>query len=257
MSQSSQPRSTEFANKVVLITGGTSGIGRESAIAFAEQGARVVISGRRQKEGEEVVAAIEKLGGRATFFQGDATDENQVKALVFHTVQTFGRLDVVFANAGLEWSGPITSATPEDFRRVMDVNVLGVALIAKHALPELLKAKGNIVVTSSAAGSVGMAGVSLYNAAKHAVIGLVRGLALELAPQGVRVNVISPAAIQTEMFSRFANTPEMLKAVTAMHPIGRIGTVREIADAVLFVASDKASFMTGSNILVDGGFTAQ
>lgn len=253
MSQQAKP----FADKVVLITGGTSGIGRESAIAFAQEGARLVVSGRRQKEGEETVALVEKAGGRASFIQADVADETQVKSMIAHTIKTFGRLDVVFANAGLEWTGPISSATPEDFRRVMDVNVLGVVLTAKHALAELAKSKGNIVITSSGAGVVGMPNVSLYVAAKHAVIGLAKSLALEFAPQGVRVNVISPAAIQTEMFSRFANTPEMLKAVTAMHPIGRIGTVREIADAVLFAASDKASFMTGSNILVDGGFTAQ
>jgi len=246
-----------FADKVVLITGGTSGIGRESAIAFAQQGARVVVSGRRQKEGEETVALVEKAGGRASFIQADVSDEAQVKSMIAHTVKTFGRLDVVFANAGLEWTGPISNATVEDYRKVMDVNVLGVVLAAKHAIPELVKTKGNIVITSSGAGVVGMPNVSLYVAAKHAVIGLTKSLALEFAPQGVRVNAVSPAAIQTEMFSRFANTEETLRAITAMHPIGRIGTPREIADAVLFVASDKASFMTGSNILVDGGFTAQ
>jgi len=248
-----------YSNKVALVTGGTSGIGRATALEFARAGAKVVISGRREKEGREVVAAIRGSGGEAAFVQTDIAREEDVRRMVEFTTDTYGRLDVAFNNAGVEWMGPLDQATEEEYRRVFDVNVWGVLNSMRHEIPAMLKTGGGAIVnTSSVAGHIGMAQVSIYIASKHAVEGLTKAVALEFARQNIRVNAVAPAAIETEMVNRFAGTEgEMREYLKSMHPVGRMGTSEEIAAAVLYLCSDAARFTTGTTLLVDGGFTAQ
>ncbi len=249
-----------FENKVVLITGGTSGIGRATAVAFAREGAKVVISGRRKAEGAETIALVEKAGGKGLFLQSDVSDEEQVKQLVQTVVDHFGRLDIAFNNAGAEGTPvPITEATSEQYQHVFDINVKGVFLSMKYEIAAMLKTGGgSIVNTSSGAGSVGLPNMSLYVGTKHAVNGLSKTAALEVAKLGIRVNIVSPGGIETEMYQRFVgDNEEMRKAFSALHPVGRIGTPEEVASAVLYLSSPGASFVTGHDLLVDGGFTVQ
>ena len=251
-----------FENKVVLITGGTSGIGRTTAIAFAKEGAKIVVSGRRKAEGAETVTLIEKAGGKGLFVQADVSDEEQVKKLVQTTVDHFGRLDVAFNNAGIEGElSPVTEAKVESYAKVFDINVKGVLFSMKYEIPAMLKTGGgSIVNTSSIAGTVGFATAGIYVASKHAVRGLTKTAALEVAKQGIRVNTVSPAAIQTEMLDRFVGdeqAEQKKQYFAAQHPIGRIGTPEEVASAVLYLSSPSASFITGQDLLVDGGYTAQ
>jgi NAD(P)-dependent dehydrogenase (short-subunit alcohol dehydrogenase family) len=249
-----------FSGKVALITGGTSGIGKVTAIAFAREGAKVVLSGRREKEGLAVVEEIAKAGGTAVFVQADVAKEADVKRLVEQTVAKFGRLDVAFNNAGVESMGPVTEVTEAEYRRTFDVNVWGVLASMKYEIPAMLKTGGgSIVNTSSIAGHIGMAGVSVYMATKHAVEGLTKSAALEYAKQGIRVNAVAPAAIVTDMIDRFAGgeNSEQGKAFAALHPVGRMGRAEEVAAAVLYLAGDAASFTTGISLPVDGGFLAQ
>lgn len=243
---------------VALITGGTSGIGRAAALQFAKAGYRVAIAGRRQAEGDAVVAEIAKAGGTARFFRTDVTDEAQVKALVDGTVAAFGRLDAAFNNAGLELFEPLVDATAESYHRVFTPNVLGVLLSLKHQIPALLKSGGGAIVnTSSVAGQIGFNGAAIYAASKHAVNGLTRTAALEFAKQGIRVNSVSPGPIQTEMFDRAFVTTETKQFVAGLVPNGRVGTADEVAAAVVFLCSPAAAYITGQDLAVDGGFTAQ
>ncbi|WP_397381758.1 glucose 1-dehydrogenase [Prosthecobacter sp.] len=251
---------TSFQNKVVLITGATSGIGKVSALAFAKAGAKVIVSGRREAEGQAVVAEIKASGGEATFAKADVAVEAEVAALVAKTVETYGRLDIAFNNAGVELTGAIVDATEVDYRRVFDINVWGVITSMKHEIPVMLKQGAGVIInTSSAAGHVGMAGASVYVASKHAVEGLTKAAALEYAKQGIRVNAVAPAAIETDMMNRFTGggAEEALSYMRSLHPVGRLGRSEEIANAVLFLASDGASFITGTSLKVDGGLLAQ
>jgi NAD(P)-dependent dehydrogenase (short-subunit alcohol dehydrogenase family) len=244
--------------KVVLVTGALTGIGRATALAFAKEGGRVVVSGRREDAGKALEAELRSLGGEAEFIRADVRREDEVKNLVDKTVERFGRLDVAVNNAGTEGKvGPITEQSTESYAATFDTNVLGVLLSLKHELRVMLPQKsGSIINISSTFGRIGAAGVSLYVASKHAVEGLTKSAALEAAPFGVRVNVVAPGPIETGMLNRFAGSDERKAAFAAGVPLKRVGYPEEIAEVILFVASDKASFVTGASIPVNGGKAA-
>jgi NAD(P)-dependent dehydrogenase (short-subunit alcohol dehydrogenase family) len=245
-----------FEGKVALVTGGTSGIGKATAMAFARAGAKVVLSGRREKEGAQVVAEIKKLGGDAAFVRADVAKDADVKAMVKFAVDKFGRLDIAFNNAGVEWKGPLEQATEAEYRRIFDINVWGVLNSMRHEIPVMLKTGGGAIVnTSSVAGHVGLAQVSVYIASKHAVEGLTKSIALEFAKQNIRINAIAPGVIATEMFDRFADDA-LRDQIISIVPVARVGAAEEIAAAVLYLASDAAKFTTGTSLVVDGGFIA-
>ena len=246
-----------FSGKVALVTGGTSGIGKTTAIEFARAGAKVVLTGRREKEGAQVVAEIEKLSGDAAFVRADVAKDADVKAMVDFTVDKFGRLDVAFNNAGVEWKGPLDQATEAEYRRIFDINVWGVLNSMRYEIPAMLKNGGGAIVNnSSVAGHVGLAEVSIYTASKHAVEGLTKSVALEFAKRNIRINAVAPGAIATEMFARFAGDA-LRDQITSMVPAGRVGASEEIAAAVLYLCSDDAKFTVGTTLVVDGGFMAQ
>jgi NAD(P)-dependent dehydrogenase (short-subunit alcohol dehydrogenase family) len=247
-----------YTNKIVLVTGGTSGIGKTTAIAFADAGARVVLTGRREKEGLEVVAEIKKTGGTAAYIRTDVAKEADVVKAVDFVLSTHGRLDVAFNNAGVEIVGPLDQVTEEQYRRTFDINVWGVLNAMKHEVAAMLKSGGgSIVNVSSIAGHIGLAQASIYVATKHAVEGLTKAIAVEFAKQGIRVNAVAPGAIDTEMVDRFAGKEgDVRKWLISQHPVGRLGTAEEIAAAVLYLTSDAAKFTTGTILAVDGGWTA-
>jgi NAD(P)-dependent dehydrogenase (short-subunit alcohol dehydrogenase family) len=248
-----------FSGKVALVTGGTSGIGKATAIEFARAGAKVVLTGRRETEGAQVVAQIKKFGGDAAFVRADVAQDGDVKKMVDFTVDKFGKLDVAFNNAGVEWNGSLDQATEAEYRRIFDINVWGVLNSMRHEIPVMLKNGGGAIVnTSSALGHVGMGQVSIYTASKHAVEGLTKALALEFAKQNIRISAVAPAGVATDMVDRSAGKEgEMRDYFTSLHPVGRIGASEEIAAAVLYLASDAAKFTTGTSLVVDGGFMAQ
>jgi NAD(P)-dependent dehydrogenase (short-subunit alcohol dehydrogenase family) len=249
-----------LAGKVALVTGGTSGIGRATAIAYAQQQAKVVVVGRRMDEGEETVRLIQEAGGEAIFVQADVTKEADVEAMVDKAVSVFGRLDIAFNNAGTVGENPSLIEQPEaEYDRIMNVNVKGVWLSMKYEIAQMLKqGSGAIVNTASANGVVALPSVPLYTASKHAVVGLTKAAALQYAKVGIRINVVAPAAIETDMFEAATGGQDEAKAYMAsLHPIGRVGQPVEVANAVLFLSSDMASFITGETLMVDGGYVAQ
>ena len=250
---------SQFAGKVVLVTGGNAGIGRATARQFAKLGAQVVVSGRRETEGHAVIAEIEELGGKAIFVKTDVSKESDVKAMVERTLATFGRLDCAFNNAGIEQAlTPLPDQTEETYDQIMDVNVKGVWLSLKHEIPAMLQNGGGAIVNnSSVAGLIGFATAPIYAASKHAVAGLTKSVALEYAKQNVRVNAVAPGAIETRMFRDFATAPEVRQMLESAHPIGRIGRPEEIASTVIWLCSNDASFITGQIFPIDGGYTAQ
>ena len=250
---------TDLQGKVVLVTGGTSGIGREAAILFAKAGAKVVVAGRREAEGKETVDLVRAAGGDGFFAKADVATSTEVEALVQKTVQKFGHLDIAFNNAGIEGTWvPITEQTEEDWDRTIDINLKGVWLCLKYEIRQMLKQGGGgaIVNMSSVAGLMGAAEAAAYSASKHGVIGLTKSAALENARQGIRVNAVCPAVIETAMGERLFGTPEVKPYAISLHPIGRFGTPTEIAEAVVWMSSDRASFMTGQYLVLDGGFLA-
>jgi NAD(P)-dependent dehydrogenase (short-subunit alcohol dehydrogenase family) len=245
---------------VVLITGALTGIGRATAIAFARQGANIVVSGRRDEAGHALAAELRSLGAQAEFQHADVRIEADIRALVEVTVKRFGRLDIAINNAGTEGSlGPIIETSIDNFDATFQTNVLGTLLSLKHEMRVMLaQGSGSIVNLSSIAGQVGVAGASVYVASKHAVEGLTKSAALEGAAAGVRVNAIAPGPVETDMLDRFVGRSEDAKAgFLSMMPAKRAATVEEIAETILFVASNKARYLTGQRIAVDGGYTAQ
>ena len=253
---------TTFENKTVLITGGTSGIGKATALAFAKEGANVVVSGLRVAEGEQVAREITSTDGRALFVQTDVTREDDMIALIEKTVATFGGLHIAFNNAGVEGQFGLltTEQTLEHYHQICDVNIRGVLLSLKHEIPAILRSGGGAIVNnSSTGGHIGLPGLSVYVASKFAVIGLTKTAALEFAKQGVRINSVSPGPIRTEMFDRAFGKGEtdIKRTIASQTPVGRIGMPEEIASAVLWLSSPGAAFTTGQDIIVDGGYTAQ
>jgi NAD(P)-dependent dehydrogenase (short-subunit alcohol dehydrogenase family) len=247
--------------KVTLVTGASTGIGKASALAFAREGATVVVSDINVDGGEETARLIGDSGGRALFFEADVSKQDQVEALVRRTVEAYGRLDCAFNNAGIAGAIGLSSHEyPDDvWDRVVAINLKGVWLCMKHEIPQMLKQGGGAIVnTASIWGLVGAAGASAYVASKHGVVGLTRAAALEYAPHGIRINAVNPGTIRTPILDPFiAAIPDFESQMTARHPIGRIGMPEEVAEAVTWLCSDAASFVIGQNLPVDGGYTTQ
>jgi NAD(P)-dependent dehydrogenase (short-subunit alcohol dehydrogenase family) len=249
----------ELEGKVALVTGGTSGIGRDTAILFAKAGVRVVVAGRREQEGQETIKLIRVAGGDGLFVKTDVSRAAEVDALIQKTVEKFGRLDIAFNNAGIEgvWV-PIVNQSEEDFDRTININLKGVWLSLKYEIRQMLKQGGGgaIVNMSSVVGLIGSSGAAVYCASKHGVLGLTKTAALETARNGIRVNAVCPAVVETPMADRIFGAPEVQKWVLGLHPMGRFGVPAEIAEAVVWMCSDRASFMTGQSLVLDGGFMA-
>ncbi len=246
-----------MSNPVVLVTGGLSGIGRAAAVAFAKRGAKVVVAGRRDDAGKALVKELRSLGSEAEFINADVRKEEDVRVLVDKTIARFGRLDVAVNNAGTEGKGGrITEQSAESYAATFDTNVLGVVLSMKHEVRAMqAQGSGNIINISSTYGHEGAAGASIYVGAKHAVEGITKSVALELAKSGIRVNAVAPGPTDTGMLTRFTGTLEKKAALVTTVPMGRLGLPDELANAIVFVASDEASFITGHVLNVDGGKT--
>jgi len=246
--------------KVALVTGGGSGIGRATALVFAREGAKVVVADIVVAGGEETVRLIKAAGGEAVFIKADVSKAAEVEALVKKTVETHGRLDCAFNNAGIEGEVAQTpNCTEENWDRTIAINLKGVWLCLKYEIPQMLKQGGGAIVnTASVAGLVGFQGTPAYVASKHGVAGLTKTAALEYAKAGIRVNAVCPGVIHTPMVERaFSASPQMAEAAIAMEPVGRLGKPEEIAEAVVWLCSDAASFVTGLPMVVDGGLVAR
>lgn len=249
-----------MSQPVVLVTGALTGIGRATAIAFAREGHRIVVSGRREEAGQALAAELRGWGAEAEFIRADVRFEAEVRLLVEQTVQRFGRLDVAVNNAGTEGSlGEVAEQSVDNYEATFATNVLGTLLSMKHEMRAMrAHGSGSIVNLSSVAGHVGIAGASVYVASKHAVEGLTKSAALEGAPHGVRVNAVAPGPVATDMLERFVGGSEEAKAgFLATVPARRAANADEIAQTVLFLAGDKARYLTGQSLVVDGGYTAQ
>jgi NAD(P)-dependent dehydrogenase (short-subunit alcohol dehydrogenase family) len=247
-----------MSNPVVLITGALTGIGRAAAVAFAKEGARLVVAGRSEDAGRQLAAELRALGAEAEFVRADVRHENDVRDLIDRTIARFGRLDVAVNAAGTEGElGAVTEQTAEAYAATFDTNVLGTVLSMKHEL-RVMRAQGagSIVNVSSTYGHQGAKGASIYVASKHAVEGLTKSAALEAAEWAIRVNAVAPGPTDTGMLDRFTGTAERKAALVATVPLGRLGQPEEIARAVVFIGSDKASYLTGHILNVDGGKTA-
>jgi NAD(P)-dependent dehydrogenase (short-subunit alcohol dehydrogenase family) len=247
-----------MSNPVVLITGALTGIGRATAIAFAKEGARLVVAGRHDDAGQQLTTELRALGAEAEFIRADVRHEDEVRDLVDRTVARFGRLDVAVNNAATEGQvGPITDQTAQSFAATFETNVLGVVLSMKHEVRAMqAQGSGSIINISSTYGHEGAAGASIYVGAKHAVEGITKSVALEIAKSGIRVNAVAPGPTDTGMLTRFTGTAENRAALARQVPLGRLGLSEEVADGIVFIASDEARFITGHILNVDGGHSA-
>jgi len=248
-----------FTDKVVLITGAGNGIGRATALAFAQQGASVVVADMSRSAGEETTALITQAGGTASFILCDVTKDQDVQSMVAGTLEIYGKLDIAFNNAGIEIeSSKLADGDEATYDKIMDVNVKGVWRCMKYQIPALLKQSTSAIVNTASIAGLGAAPkMSIYSASKHAVIGFTKSAAVEYGKKGLRVNAICPAVIDTEMFKRATqNDPQKEQYVKSLHPVGRIGQPEEVAAAVLYLCSDLAGFTTSVALPIDGGATA-
>jgi NAD(P)-dependent dehydrogenase (short-subunit alcohol dehydrogenase family) len=246
--------------KVAIVTGASSGIGRATAVALAKQGVKVAVAARRAKEGEETVHLVKEAGSEGIFVKTDVANEDNVKSLVEKTVKMYDRLDYAFNNAAIpEITTPLIEQTSNVFDQIMNVNVKGVWLCMKYEIPEMIRSGGGAIVnTSSGAGVIGIPQQPVYSASKHAVLGMTKSAALEYAKSGIRINAIAPGLVETEMLEEVAeDNKELIENLKSKTPIGRIGDPQEIANAVVWLLSDKASFVLGHTLLVDGGIVSR
>ena len=246
--------------KVAIITGGNSGIGRATAVGLARQGVNITIAARRPKEGEETVKLVKDVGSEGIFVKTDVTKEDDIRSLVEKSTKKFGRLDYAFNNAGIEESmTPLVDQRSDIFDRIINVNVKGVWLSMKYEIPEMIKSGGGSIVNmSSVAGVMGFPQMPIYIASKHAVLGLTKSAALEYARSGIRINAVAPGAVKTDMAKRvMEGNPQLSQTLTSMHPIGRTAEPEEIADVVSWLLSDKSTFVLGHTLLADGGIVSR
>jgi NAD(P)-dependent dehydrogenase (short-subunit alcohol dehydrogenase family) len=254
-----------LTSKVALVTGGASGIGRATALTFAREGAKLIIADMNEDGGQQTVHIIKENGGDATFVQVDVSQATAVEAMISKTMETYGRLDCAHNNAGISGAGiggehrALTAEYPEErWHQVIAINLTGVWLCMKYEILQMLtQGGGTIVNTASAAGLVGLPAASAYVASKHGVVGLTKTAALEYAQHGIRVNCVCPGYIRTPMTAQGTSDPALLERILAREPIGRVGEPEEIAEAVVWLCSDAASFVTGHTMTVDGGYVAQ
>jgi len=247
-----------MATPVVLITGALTGIGRATAVAYARQGANLIVSGRHDDAGADLAKELNNLGAEAEFVRADVRHDQDVASLIDRTLERFGRLDVAFNNAGTEGTpGPVTGITADSYAATFDTNVLGTLLSIKHEFRAMKPQGGGAIINvSSTYGLIGFPDSALYVGSKHAVIGITKAAALEGAPHGIRVNVIAPGFTRTAMYERVTGSDAVRDAVNSVLPLHRAGTPEEIAEAVLYAGSDKASYLTGQTITLDGGLMA-
>lgn len=251
----------DFTGRVALITGGTSGIGASACFSFARRGAKVVLTGRRQLEGETVASSIRELGGDALFIQADVAVPEQVQNLLRKTIEQFGRLDYAFNNAGVEGEkGRTDEATIDNWDRTMAVNLYGVWYSMKYEIPEILKTGGGSIVNmSSGAGISGGVGIPAYIASRHAVVGLTKSAALEYADKNIRINAVCPGSVKTPMHYRLWGEGQSIEEtdthIGGLHPLGRVADPEEIAEATTWLCSDNASYVNGHALVLDGGWT--
>jgi NAD(P)-dependent dehydrogenase (short-subunit alcohol dehydrogenase family) len=248
-----------FQGKVALVTGGASGIGRATALAFAEKGAKVVVADLTVTEGEKTVLMIKDAGGAAIFVQADVSKAQEVEAMIKKTLETYGRLDCAFNNAGVGNPGSTVDCTEAEWDQTLQINLKGVWLCMKYEIPQMLKqGSGSIVNTASAGGLIGTPGLAAYTASKHGVVGVTKTAALEYVQQGIRVNAVCPGTVLTPLVKAGITAyPDLEKTLLSKHPMGRFGKPEEIAEAVLWLCSDAASYVTGIALSVDGGVVAQ
>lgn len=246
-----------FIEKVAIVTGGASGIGRATALAFAREGAKVVVADFNLNGANETVKLIEAENGIASAVLVDISKEDQVAAMVKTTLERYGKLDIAFNNAAIDMPGiPLTEVTEANWHKIHDVNLKGTFLCLKHEIKTMIELGGGAIVnTSSLAGIITGHGIGTYTASKHGVVGLTKSAALESIKHGVRINAICPAAVMTPLLMQHMDKPGFEEHVRAQHPIGRWGEPEEIANVVLFLASDHASFIVGQPIIIDGGVT--
>ena len=248
--------SREFDGKVALVTGGSSGIGKATALGFARAGANVVIASRRVTEGEQTVHEICERGGDAIFVKTDVSKASEVEGLMNQTIEFYGRLDYACNNAGTFVMGQLFELSEEEWDRTINANLKGIWLSLKYQIPIMLQQKRGVIVNmASMSAIIGNPGVSIYSASKGGVVALTQSAAIEYAASGIRINAISPGVISTPMVDDIP-TP-LLEDIQSKHPMGRLGKPEEIANAVIWLCSDKASFVTGHNMVIDGGYTAQ